>query len=323
LIIEPQIVPVEGTFRALRVLSSTVAWASGSRGSVVRTADGGRTWTALRVPDGEKMDFRSLAAFDADRALVANAGSPGFVFKTADGGRTWKTVYKNDHPSFFIDALAFWDDRHGLALGDPVDGVFLFLETVDGGDTWKAMPRDSLPAPLPGEAFFAASNGSMVLLDKSLVWIAGGGGESARIFRSGDGGRTFKTATAPVSAGRPTRGVFGLAFRSPREGLAVGGDYRELDFGDGVAASTRDGGQSWQVLRAGEIRGFRESVAFIPGRPDVLAVGPGGADYSADGGMNWRPFPLEGCHVAGFAPDGTRGFAAGNKGKIVRLRVVE
>jgi len=321
LIVEPQAVPVEGTFRALRVLSSSVAWASGSRGSVCLTIDGGRSWSALRVPGGENLDFRSLAAFDAERALVASVGSPGFIFKTNDGGKNWKAVYQNDHPSFFIDDMAFWDDRHGLVLGDPMDSVFLFLETVDGGDSWQPMPKDCLPAPLAGEAFFAASNGSMILREKSLVWIASGGGETARVFISRDGGRAFKTVVVPVSAGRATRGIFGIAFRSAGEGLAVGGDYKEMDFRDAVAAATLDGGESWRPLSTPGISGFRESAAFVPGRPDVLAVGPGGADYSADGGRTWRPFPLDGCHVVAFAPDGSCGWAAGNKGKIVRLRI--
>ncbi len=80
---EVQATPVEGTIRALEAVSATTAWASGSRGSVLRTVDGGRTWEARPVPGAEKLDFRSLAAFDAERAVVANAGSPGFIYKTA------------------------------------------------------------------------------------------------------------------------------------------------------------------------------------------------------------------------------------------------
>jgi photosystem II stability/assembly factor-like uncharacterized protein len=320
--LETQAVPGGGTFRALQALSSSVVWASGSRGSVCRTIDGGGRWEVLRVPGGEKLDFRSLAAFDADRALVANAGSPGFIFKTTDGGRNWKVVYKDDHPSFFIDAMAFWDDRRGLVLGDPIDGLFLFLSTEDGGESWSPMPRNALPAPLAGEAFFAASNGSMILKDRSLVWIASGGGETARVFISRDGGRSFKTISVPMAAGRSTRGIFGLALRSARECLAVGGDYGETEFRDSIAAVTEDGGKSWRPLLTSGLSGFRESAAFVPGRTDVLAVGPGGADYSGDNGRTWRPFALDGCHAIAFAPDGSLGWAAGNKGKIVRIRVV-
>lgn len=319
--VEAQKSPVEASFRALRAVSAKAAWASGSRGVVCRTTDGGATWEALRVPGGEKLDFRMLAAFDAERAIVANAGSPGFIFKTTDGGKTWKTVFRDEWPSFFLDALVFWDEKRGLAFGDPIGGTFLALATEDGGETWKPLPDNVLPAPGEGEAFFAASNGSLAVQGRTLAWLGSGGGPAARVFRSADAGRTFQAFPAPVTAGASTRGIFGLAFRTPREGIAIGGDYREMDFRDGIAAVTHDGGRTWLPLGADGPSGFREAVAFVPGRTDVLAVGPGGSDESLDNGRTWRPFPLDGCHVVAFAPDGTCGWAAGNKGKIVHLLI--
>jgi len=319
--LELQKSPAEASFRALRAVSSSVAWASGSRGAVCRTTDGGTTWESVQVPGGEKLDFRMLAVFDADRALVANAGSPGFIYKTKDGGKNWKVVLRDDRPGFFIDALVFWDDKRGLAVGDPIDGAFLSLATEDGGETWQPLPKDSLPAPLTGEAFFAASNGSLAVHGRTLVWLGSGGGPAARVFASLDSGRSFRPVPSPVTAGTSTRGIFGLAFRTPREGLAVGGDYREMDFRDGIAAATHDGGETWQPLGPAGLSGFREGVAFVPNRPWVLAVGPAGSDESLDNGRTWRPFALDGCHVVAFAPDGTRGWAAGNKGKIVRIAV--
>jgi|GEM_PF-28308 len=314
---ESQTSPVEASFRALRAVSSSVAWVSGNRGSVCRTTDGGKTWEALPVPGGEKLDFRMLAAFSPEKAVVASAGSPGFIFRTIDGGKTWKSVFRNDRPGFFLDAMCFWDENRGLAVGDPIDGAFLTLATEDGGETWDPLPKDSLPAPLPGEAFFAASNGSLAVQGRMLVWLGSGGGPGARVFASLNAGRSFHPVPAPVTAGASTRGIFGLAFRTPREGLAVGGDYREMEFRNGIAAATHDGGDTWQRLEG--LSGFREGVAFVPHRPWVLTVGPGGSDESLDNGRTWRPYALEGCHVVAFAPDGTCGWAAGNKGKIVRI----
>ena len=122
-----------------------------------------------------------------------------------------------------------------------------------------------------------------------------------------------------MTAASSTRGIFGLAFRTPREGIAVGGDYKQMDFRDGISAVTHDGGRTWLPLGAAGPSGFREGVAFVPGRTAVLAVGPGGSDESLDNGRTWRPFALDGCHVVAFAPDGSCGWAAGNKGKLIRL----
>jgi amidase len=319
--VEEQKSHVEASFRALRAISSTVAWASGSRGAVVRTIDGGAAWEARPVPGGEKLDFRMLAAFDGDRALIANSGSPGHIFRTADGGATWTEVHKDERPGFFIDALVFWDDKRGLAVGDPIDGEFLALGTEDGGATWAPLPKDALPAPEPGEAFFAASNSSLAVYGRTLVWLGSGGGPASRVFRSSDAGKTFHPFTAPVTAGSSVRGIFGLAFRTPLEGIAVGGDYKMMEFREGIAAATHDGGRTWLPLGTAGPSGFREGVAFVPGKTAVMAVGPGGSDESLDNGRTWRPFALDGCHVVAFAPDGTRGWAAGNRGKIVALTI--
>jgi len=110
----------------------------------------------------------------------------------------------------------------------------------------------------------------LAVYGRTLVWLGSGGGPAARVFASLNAGRPFRAIPSPVTAGTSTRGIFGLAFRTPREGLAVG---------------------------------------------------PGGSDESFDNGRTWRPFSLDGCHVVTFAPDGKFGWAAGNKGKIVRIAV--
>ena len=71
------------------MVSDQVVWVSGSMGTVGRTADGGQTWKMAPIPGYEKVDFRSLYAFDSLQALVANAGSPMHVLRTNDGGRSW------------------------------------------------------------------------------------------------------------------------------------------------------------------------------------------------------------------------------------------
>ena len=32
--------------------------------------------------------------------------------------------------------MAFWDDRHGIALSDPIGGRLFLLATDDAGATW-------------------------------------------------------------------------------------------------------------------------------------------------------------------------------------------
>ncbi len=104
-------------------------------------------------------------AFDADTAFLLSIG-PGAlsrIYKTSDGGASWALRYQNADPKVFLDALAFWDPEHGIALGDPVDGRFVILTTDDAGLSWRRIPSDGMPEALPSEGAFAASGTCLIV----------------------------------------------------------------------------------------------------------------------------------------------------------------
>jgi photosystem II stability/assembly factor-like uncharacterized protein len=111
--------------RGLSVVSDQVAWASGAKGTVLRTADGAH-WQAMQVPDADKIDFRDIHAIDARTAIVMGAG-PGAasrIYATSDAGASWRLMTTNQVPEGFWDAMAFWDKDNGILFGDPVKGSF-------------------------------------------------------------------------------------------------------------------------------------------------------------------------------------------------------
>src|SRR5580698_3242969 len=65
-----QTIKTDADFRGLSVVSSDVAWVGGTKGTFGRTADGGTTWTAGKVPDADKLDFRAVKAFDENTAYL-------------------------------------------------------------------------------------------------------------------------------------------------------------------------------------------------------------------------------------------------------------
>jgi photosystem II stability/assembly factor-like uncharacterized protein len=95
---------------------------SGSNGTVLRNVNGGKTFNDVSVANATERDFRDVHAFDANTAIVMNAGSPGVFFRTLDGGKIGSRVYNDLREDIFFDALDFWDDRHGVASGDPIEG---------------------------------------------------------------------------------------------------------------------------------------------------------------------------------------------------------
>jgi len=279
---------VTARFRGLAPVSDQVAWVAGSEGTILRTVDGGRSWSSVGPADAAELQFRDIEAFDAEHAvaLTIGEGEDSRLYRTADGGASWSETFRNTEPLAFYDCITFLDQRHGLALSDPVDGKFRILATTDGGASWQVQSNKGMPAALTGEFAFAAS-GTCLVASGGRAYFATGGGATARVFTSANFGRSWSVTDTPIPSG-PSAGVYSLAFRDPRHGIAVGGDYALPDTAPQGSATTRDGGRTWTVSATvpGE---YRSGAAWVDGRT-ALAVGPTGSDVSRDGGRSWTGF---------------------------------
>ena len=308
--------------RGLSVVGPEVAWASGSEGTVIRTTNGGTQWRTVVVPDAKALDFRDIHAVDARTAylLAIGEGEKSRILKTTDGGASWLVQFVNPDPNGFLDAIAFWDADHGIALGDPVDGRYTVLTTADGGAHWTKGTAEGMPPALAGEGAFAASGTCLTTFGDKEAWFGTGGGATARVFRTRDRGATWTAHETPIRAGSATSGIFSLAFRDADHGVIVGGTYDRPDLGGRVAATTEDGGATWSIVARDEPKGFRSAVAFLGGDDPqrVVAVGPTGSDASTDGGRTWAPIDGEGYHAVGFVGPGA-GWAVGEAGRVAKF----
>ena len=304
--------------RGLSVVSDKVAWASGAKGTVLRTVDGA-TWQAMQVPDADKIDFRDIHAIDAKTAIVMGAG-PGAasrIYRTDDGGSTWKLMTTNQVAEGFWDAMAFWDKDNGILFGDPVKGSFQVYTTSDGGASWREVAAKGLEA-MPSEGAFAASGTCLTVAGTRDAWIATGGGANSRVFHSADRGKTWRAASTPIPAGAPARGVFSVAFLNPKEGFAAGGDYKETRMAGINGAVTADGGATWTPV-AVQPAGYMSVVVPVPGAPRALVAGGlAGSGYSRDGGKSWTELDRTPLNTVGFA-NPSAGWAVGPKGLVMKF----
>jgi photosystem II stability/assembly factor-like uncharacterized protein len=204
---------VTARLRGVSAVSERVAWASGANGTVLHTIDGGATWRQRPVAGAEKLDFRDVDAVSprAAYALSIGPGEASRIYKTTDGGERWQLQFANADPKVFLDAMAFWDAKRGIAFSDAVDGRFVILETTNGGGEWKRIEAGRLPPALPGEGAFAASGTNVALHGRGDVWI---GTTAGRVLRSTDAGRTWTVAATPLRAGE-SAGIFSIAFGTP------------------------------------------------------------------------------------------------------------
>jgi photosystem II stability/assembly factor-like uncharacterized protein len=306
------------SLRAVQAVNANVVWAAGSQGTCLRTIDGGRTWERRQVPGAETLDFRGLAAFDERTAILVSAGEAELgkarIFRTVDGGENWRLVFQTEQKGVFIDGVAFWDRRHGIAFGDPINGKWFLLTTDDGGLSWQPVPPEGLPAMLPNEAAFAASNSSLLVQGGTHAWIASGGAERARVFISANRGRTWAAVDTPMPAGS-TAGIFGIRFWDSKHGIGVGGDHKLENEPSKNVILTRDGGRTWVKSMSTQPPGLKEAVVILP-RGKLLAVGPSGTATSTDRGHTWQRVDSLALHAASCAPGPC--WAVGAKGTIAR-----
>jgi len=306
------------SLRGVSVVDAKIVWASGTGGTYLETTDGGANWRAALVPGAEQLDFRGVHAVDQRTAylLSSGEGDKSRIYKTTDGGSRWTLELTNPDPKGFFDALAFWNPKHGIVLGDPVDGRFVILITEDGGEHWV---RQQTPKALPNEGGFAASNSCLTVMGDHEVWFASGGPGAARVFHSSDGGRTWTVAPTPIRNDAASAGIFSMAFSDPKHGVAVGGDYTKPADASHNVAVTSDGGQTWTEPSGQHPSGYRSAVAFLAGRGVWIASGPSGSDISNDNGNTWEPFDAGAFNAVSFTPDGV-GWAVGPKGRVAKFQ---
>jgi photosystem II stability/assembly factor-like uncharacterized protein len=238
------------------------------------------------VKDGDTLDFRGIRVFNEKIAYVMSigGGDKSRIYKTTDGGETWQLQYTDKRPGFFLDDVVCFSQSQCFAVSDPIDGKFLIISTEDG-EHWKELPREHMPAIIPGEGVFAASGTSLAIYGTKDIYFGTGGGATARVFHSADLGKTWTVADTPLAAGNASSGVFSV-MRVRNTVIAVGGDYKVVGGNEHAAAYSTDGGVTWK-LSSTQPSGFRSGVASIGGTT-LLSVGPNGEDISADLGITWK-----------------------------------
>lgn len=292
-----------------------VVWASGSNGVILKSSDEGKTWKRLHVAGGDALDFRGIVAFNASTAYVISSGEGerSRIYKTADGGETWNLQYTNKRKEFFLDSIGCLSETHCLALSDPIDGKFLLLNTTDG-QHWNPLSSSNMPAALPSEGAFAASNTCLELSGADIFF--GTGGPAARVFHSSDSGRTWSVAETPIAHGNASSGIFSIVRADEETIVVVGGDYQDPKRAAGVAAYSLDEGKTWQ-LAAQQPGGYRSAVAHLDdGR--WVAVGPNGEDISGDFGVHWKHTDSLNLNAVALLNIWT-GWAVGPNGTIARF----
>lgn len=237
--------------------------------------------------DSLGIEFRSLAQ-TASNVFIVNVGNPALLYKISKSEPVPALVYQERHEKVFYDSMQFWNDREGIAIGDPTGNCFSIIITRDGGNSWQKLPCKDLPALADGEAAFAASNTNIVLKGDH-AWIVSGG-KQARIFHSPDKGETWKVYPTPIVQGKSMTGIFTADFYDDKNGIIAGGDYEIQSQNFGNKAVTSDGGKTWKLIAENNGFGYASCIRYVPGSnaKELICVGGTGIWHSADGAQSWK-----------------------------------
>lgn len=261
--VRPPVIERRDTYLGVALPAPKVVWAVGGNGKVVRSDDGGSSWSVQSTPTD--LNLQSISAWSADKAVAV--GNGGVVIRTEDGGKTWQKV---DAPKSEVanKLLKVRTADGGIAWA--VGEVGALLKSEDYGHTWKRM--------LPEKD--RAWNDIYVL--GSDAWIVG---EFGQIQKSTDNGATWEPATSGV-----TSSLMSVCFRDAENGVAVGLS--------GVVVVTADGGKTWKVIPP-QTREHLNSVIWngtqwiAVGDKGVMAVGDQAGDTwkakrISEGDLAWR-----------------------------------
>src|SRR5271157_204489 len=296
---------------SLQMIDAKDGWAWTNSGQLLRTADGGQTWTdrtpgASVGPEGSYYPDSQTAWQPVYLQSINISG----LLHTTDGGQTWTQLsYGPPNSGGEPAVLHFTDARNGWAVneeGAAGSAYYTPSETHDGGATWTVLPvippvpESNLP---PGtvhlcglcEDSFYYDPGRMIIVYGDMLTMQPGG--SVRMQVSFDLGKTWLSQNLPLpktEAGAlvaPSQPIFfdGKKGLLPVHLVKMNSDqtfaYQHLAF-----YRTQDGGASWSLLPDVLDQVLAEPPAQIvsPNAEDIFVVCGKALCASHDGGQTWQ-----------------------------------
>jgi len=239
------------------------------------------------VSQSSTLEFRSMAQ-NAQNVFLLSIANPALLYKVSKTTLIPILVYQENHEKVFYDSMQFWNDKEGIAIGDPTEDSFSIVITRDGGVSWTKIATEKLPPLVDGEAAFAASNTNIVIKGNN-TWVVSGGIQS-RVFYSADKGETWSVFNTPIVQGKAMTGIFTADFYDAKNGFISGGDYEIPEQNFGNKAITTNGGKTWDLIAENTGFGFASCIQYVPksGGKSLVSVGASGVYYSYDAGITWK-----------------------------------
>jgi photosystem II stability/assembly factor-like uncharacterized protein len=165
---DPQTSGVTDQLNSVYFVDVDTGWAAGKNNTILKTVDGGKTWSrALEREEGGN-DFSSIFFTDAKEGW---AQTSNILLHSSDGGETWRPASPLPDRKHLGEGGAVGSIRLQTGQFSTSDRIY---RSEDGGTTWtdiSTMPRNDF------EPIF--------VLDPQHIWVAG---DYGRFALTADGG---------------------------------------------------------------------------------------------------------------------------------------
>ena len=242
-------------------LNQNIGWAVGERNTILKTTDGGESWTIEQYSFWSNIRFNGVSFRDTLNGFAVGGRSwddYGVIMKTNDGGETWVDVspeYCYGLTSItFIDTITGWICGYGGTAGQPAE----LLKTIDGGQTWIKQVTDNHTRF--NDVHFVDQDNGMILDANNRVYLTSNGGLSwdsiippggydlvklsfwdnngcyavgynGKIVKSTNGGSSWENVGQSIGSNLTSIGFFN--------------SYTGLATGNNILYQTENGGNSW------------------------------------------------------------------------------
>ena len=134
---EAKIVPTIGEL-------SSVSQSTTYKMQIVKSSDGGNTWTSQFFSDSLPLYFNGIDCYDAEHCCAAAEGDYVAVYCTADG-QNWEQVFSDPSTTLSLTSAAYVGPNEIWIGGGNLSNIDMYaylLHSVDGGKTWTVEGTD-------------------------------------------------------------------------------------------------------------------------------------------------------------------------------------
>jgi len=332
--------PTNSNLNDVCFINSNTAYAVGWHGVIIKTTDGGASWTQLRINSDLKL--YSIQFINANTGFIVSGDEDehttnNVVLKTTNSGENWYVIY--NFPNSHLNNIFMIDGNTGFIAGRYYPSVpwnARIYKTTNGGNNWTEYLFENTNTL--NSIFFVNNQSGYTVGDNGMIFKTTNQGinwNSLSVISFGDlksvffindttgyiagwGGKLYKTENGGINwtllSLNTTSNLWDIKFFNPNTMFVIGGG--PLYYQPGRIFKSSNIGNSWDSTT--HASGLRR-IAFAN---NFITVGNNGSLLvSFDAGLSWMNKKNSVTNVDLFKTyfvSSETGYCIGDSGKVFR-----